>query len=495
MNLCMLSHGVLSVHRLTSDIAAERHYSIMKSTIDYSLQSAVVSALTRPAGSVTQQLPFACSSGNCTWEPFESLAVCSVCHDLKEELSRFKHSGKLAYWLTMNDVPSPSFTGRGTAFGLPNGHFISNVDGWAFDHSFNETVAGSATGGVVQMSTFGTPYASWTSSFTGMPNLIWAMSMIKVLPNWKNPSEAWPNLPIEAKECALTYCVNEYRSSVVNGTLFETVLSNLTTRQRDPGSWQVDTSGYGTMDSITADSLAFNSFYSWFRRTDLMLGDDFNISQPSINSISSFFQNNFAADLSAHDYYINYTWSDGYPMLNGFYMNNGDAQWQPGVMEALYSSRDLNETFSTIAQSMSNAIREGSDGAVTSSGESGTQVIYYDIQWPWISLHCFVALIGLIFLILTMMRSKKVGTPMYGSSIPAVIPEEGLVDAVQAMYIKDNMLTLPSHNIAVAGRTHHNPHADGSVTELHDLDPAVLPRPRLRDRDSAEDGLLQGPLM
>jgi hypothetical protein len=152
--------------------AEESHSPIMTTTIDFSLQSAIVSGLTRPADSVTQQLPFVCASGNCTWEPFESLAVCSVCHDVESTLSRFEHSGRLPYYLTINDVSSPAYADHGTAFKLPNGHFISNVDGWAFNHPVNETVAGTATGGILYMSTFGTTNASLTSSFAGMPNLI-----------------------------------------------------------------------------------------------------------------------------------------------------------------------------------------------------------------------------------------------------------------------------------------------------------------------------------
>jgi len=99
------------------------------------------------------------------------------------------------------------------------------------------------------------------------------------------------------------------------------------------------------MNQSDANSLAFNSYYSWFPRTDLRLGDQFNISQSAINSIGSFFGSNFATDLSAHKYYINSTYSDGWPMLNGFYMDNGDTQWAPGVMEALYGSKDLPQFY------------------------------------------------------------------------------------------------------------------------------------------------------
>jgi hypothetical protein len=280
------------------------------------------------------------------------------------------------------------------------------------------------------------------------------MSMIKVLPNLDDPSATWPNLPMEAKECALTYCVNRYSSSIVNGTLSEMVSSNLSTYQRDPRSWQVDTSGYGTMNATMANSLAYDSYYSWFRRTDLRLGDKLNVSQSAVNSISHFLQSNFAADLSdISTTYVNHTYSAGYPMLNGFYMNNGDAQWRPGTMEAFYYSNNFSSTFGALAKSMSNAIRDGHDVAETiMTGLSGVQIIYYDIEWPWISLHCFVTLIGMVFLIMTMLRSKKVDAPMYGSSIPAIIPEGGFVKAVQATEIRGRMLVIPDQGTMAQGR-------------------------------------------
>ena len=178
-----------------------------------------MSGLTRPVESVTQQLAFSCPSSNCTWDPFDSLAVCSVCNNLNASLYQYDDKGELASRLAVYTGSSPSFRNGGTAFRLPNGHYITNIDGWAFNHRANETVAETATGGVVFMSTFGTPYAVWTNSFKSIPNLIWTLSMIRVLPSLSDRSATWPNLPVEAMECALTYCVNRYTSSVINGTL------------------------------------------------------------------------------------------------------------------------------------------------------------------------------------------------------------------------------------------------------------------------------------
>jgi len=140
---------------------------------------------------------------------------------------------------------------------------------------------------------------------------------------------------------------------------------------------------------------------------------------------------------------------------------------------------------------MSNSLREGNDGAVTWAGQSGTQIIYYDIEWPWISLHCLVIMIGVVFLVLTMIRSKKVEAPMYGSSIPAIFPHGSYVDAVQAVDIKDQMFEI-RQSIARGGETRRRIDPNDSSTELHDMGATNIPRVRLRDRDSFEDGLLQG---
>ncbi|KAL1636988.1 hypothetical protein SLS58_009514 [Diplodia intermedia] len=75
----------------------------------------------------------------------------------------------------------------------------------------------------------------------------------------------------------------------------------------------------------------------------------------------------------------------------------------------------------SMARSMGNAIRAGSDNSLVQSGKSGTTKTYYQISWPWISLHCMVEIAGASFIVLTILRTRRVQAPIWKSSALAVL--------------------------------------------------------------------------
>lgn len=52
------------------------------------LKAAVYNGLFAENGKPWLSLPFACSTGNCTFEPFDTLAVCYSCVDMSEYMTR-----------------------------------------------------------------------------------------------------------------------------------------------------------------------------------------------------------------------------------------------------------------------------------------------------------------------------------------------------------------------------------------------------------------------
>lgn len=57
------------------------------------LKAAVYNGLFAENGKPWLSLPFTCQTGNCTWEPFDTLAVCSSCVDMSVYMSRFCANG------------------------------------------------------------------------------------------------------------------------------------------------------------------------------------------------------------------------------------------------------------------------------------------------------------------------------------------------------------------------------------------------------------------
>lgn len=361
---------------------------------------------------VIQQGRFNCPTGNCTWPPFESLAVCNRCTDVAARLESI--------------VPSTEISSSVTSFRLPNGLYLSNANGWEYGTA-NTNVMGEGVliNGGIMMTTLGTANATETISAYDLDTLIWSMSMIRVSPD--GPTVVWPDLPLTAMECTLFYCVNSYKFEVSNGTL--TVASEqITDARRAEDSWKTDDYFENTLNESALESIAFQSLSEIVSRTDLMLvspasGSRFNISQIAIDSISYYYQSTFASGLCDFDI------SDSKRgWLNGYYLNTTGIQYEPSIMQGLFASQDLNATFTALAASMSNAIRTGADETFDGilqvvMGSKGDLTTFYRVVWPWISLHCFIVVTGVMFLLLTIRENKNHGlsVPMWKSSSLAVL--------------------------------------------------------------------------
>lgn len=395
---------------------------------DLSMQSSILYGLDQAMENVIQQGSFNCPTGNCTWPPFESLAVCNRCADVRGRLERIVSDSGQYSGLGEDKDSVAIIADSGTAFRLPNGLYLDNANGWKYGTARTNvtTIRGfeGEISGAVIMTTLGTANATETMSAYDVDTLIWSMSMIRAIPD--ATSVAWPDLQLSAMECALFYCVNNYEFKVSDGTLTvanEQVLD----AERAKGSWDAGNFIESLNESVL-ESIAFHQYYSGVHRTDLTLvspgsGRQFNISQAAVDSISSYYQSTFASEL--HDLSISNSETGRF---NGYFMNSSQIQYKPSVMQALFASQDLNATFTTLAASMSNAIRTGSDEPLDGienivTGSKGELTTFYRVVWPWISLHCFIVITGMVFLLHTVRANKRHGwvVPAWKSSSLAVL--------------------------------------------------------------------------
>ncbi|KAH8777845.1 hypothetical protein F5883DRAFT_627033 [Diaporthe sp. PMI_573] len=427
---------------------------------DLSMQSAILYGIDQPMENVFQQGSFNCPTGNCTWPPYESLAVCNRCTDITARLESIVSKADQYHMEFHTNIADPTISNCGTAFRLPNGLYLDNVNGWKYVDA------------AVLMTTLGTANDNETISAHDMDTLIWSMSMIRVSPD--ATSVAWPHLPLSAMECALFYCVNSYEFKVSNGSLTATI-DQVLDAKRAADSW-VNELSFEASDESTFESIAYeqNSFIA--PHTDLMLvspetRNRFNISQPAVDGISSYYQSTFASKL--FDFNIN---DAKRGRLNGYYVNSSISyDYEPSVMQTLFASQDLNTTFTTLAASMSNAIRTGSDATFDGvpnivTGSKGELITFYRVVWPWISLHCFIVVTGVMFLLLTVRENRKHGraVPMWKSSSLAVLNRgqevAGILSGMQTLEQMEAMSKTSQVILFDKG-------AEGSSLEQIDFDP------------------------
>lgn len=415
----------------------------VKVDTDLSMQSAILYGLDQPIDNIIQQGAFSCPTGNCTWPPFESLAVCNSCTDLSSSLQRIVSDGNQVMYLkkdnNLNTLANPQ--NSGTAFQIPSGLYLDNVNGFRPD-LFNVGYH------AMMLATLGTTDPSETTSTLELDTLIWSMSMIRTDPNAANISAVWPNFPISAIECALYYCIKSYNITVSSGIIQE-VSKRVPGISRVRDSWDVAEGYAGLMNKSNINSIAFDNFVSAIPRSDLALfspasGNLFNISSAAVNSISYHFQSMFASG----PYTLNITETPPVAgRLNGYYMRSTQLEYEPSVMQALFSSTDLNATFTAVAASMSNALRTGADGSfdgvsISVIGEKGELTTYYRIVWPWICLHCFIVIAGAVFLGITICENRRYGrmVPLWKSSSLAIASHgEVVTDVLSGMQTTKEM--------------------------------------------------------
>jgi len=400
---------------------------------DFSMQSAVLYGINERVDAVTQQSPFKCPTGNCTWPAYESLAVCSQCYDVSSGFERIKKYGTLFEDLHEVGLGFPAGVfGNSTVFRLPNGLMIDNLDGWNPNgHSTGE--AKIAVNATVLMTTLGTGNTSQTVSMQAVDTLIWSTTMLRTDPDPKKPRAVWPNIPVMATECAVFYCVKKYETAVTNGVLVEHA-SRVANTTRSPNSWLPLNAGLAKgLREDRFKTLQFDHYFSSLERSDLMLvsgasGRTFNVSQSAIDSISSFFQQTLATGLRTY----NKTSFTAAGQLNGWYLTdeNKIAQYKPSLNQALYSTKNLAPTFTSLAASMSNALRRGADdnyhgNSKVHTGEKEVVTFFYRVEWPWIVVHGLSAVLGSLFIALTIWKNRD--TEAWGSSSLATMSRGVLV--------------------------------------------------------------------
>ncbi|KAK2609213.1 hypothetical protein QQS21_002295 [Conoideocrella luteorostrata] len=412
-------------------------YESVTAVPETSMQAAISMALLNPSTFMNQWAGIQCPAANCTWPAFDSLGVCQKCRDLTSHLVKSDYEPQ---------VPNLS----SSSWGLPNGIQLSNWNSCPFNLSVNdcavtwneELKTKSYPSAQSYFMGFGTGNPNWTFTMGQLDTLIWSITAVHV--DYRkvkddNSSFIWPDVPVIAKECALYYCVKQISSAVVNGKVTENQIE-LTDAVRDFESWKpVSQNSSGNQPNQTATSLEF--YRDVRRKYDLSLyfpGNHtkpvYNVSDNAVFSLSSYFQSSYAFGYDAHN--------------ESYYNDNYRANWNCAVFSkghrwpprfgALWgdSRHDLEESFSIIAQTMTNEMRRvssinasegymeldqqssgyqypvflippGGRSTAVVNGSRGFPVIRYHVVWGWLSYHVVFFASGVFFFLATLYYSAS----------------------------------------------------------------------------------------
>lgn len=409
---------------------------------DVGMTAALIKGLYNETTNLESTASFLCPSGNCTWTPYTTLAICSRCNDVTSLLERNSSYGDSSH-VTINR-PNQLITANYTKYTLPYVS-LSNFDTGKLFPAYMAAAAVSNPG--------------LTVSFQEDNTLIAAVAIIRAASVYNGSN--WSDTPVRATECALSFCTSAYSARVDNGILTESVLGSWSNRDLNSYAyipshlWTMSDEKFQVYEDYNNHSLRNTAFD--FGRSDLQLRitkDEaiekslppdstllFNISQSAVESISySFTDQLFTAG--------QVTWP--YPS----WVTNPDARIK-GILDPLIAqalgtiqTEDYPGFFENMAHTVTSFMRDYSN--TTQIGAQNEWVIHIRVQWEYLILPALVIVGSCLVLLFTMLETKSRRIEPWKSdvlatfihSIDAEIRERLKTDDIQgqARHLAKNMI-------------------------------------------------------
>ncbi|KAI6081849.1 hypothetical protein F4821DRAFT_16645 [Hypoxylon rubiginosum] len=319
--------------------------------------------LTSPSSRNTLQPQPACSSGNCTYPDFDSLAVCSACANITDYLMPESHiNGSSGTW----------------SWALPNNFSTSE-----------EFYEGGSSGSSLVVSTGGKYHPLALQA--GLP-IVNITAIQPCVDADGRPCDAI------AQECMLYWCLNRYRAKVIQGVYYEDVL---------------DTVKYGRTinpDLLENDTYVFQTNYS---NPEYSTADNRNSAPFSVSKWGSA----ALTDLLAQDLQVD-IWSDDFGSIDDFLeMADGYSAFPniPLNMAPFFEAMSISLTTSV----KSNLYDEA--GTQFVMGQATKTVSMVRVRWAWISLPISLQVVTLGLLCYVVANTSRQKLPVWKNSILATI--------------------------------------------------------------------------
>lgn len=347
------------------------------------------------AAAVSLDMNPSCPTGNCTFPPFQSLAICSTCEDVSQTLIRTCPNG--------NDSSYCQFS-------LPNGLKINKTD------LADDLLGLVATSGYLDQLQNSTQYGNTFFTFTRI-RALHPEDEVNYISTLNN---------VSATQCLLYWCVNTYKAQVTSGQLYEEVKA----------SWYSNATEW------------------WFDRRGAMNDERIDLIPPPLaNHTNSTANPNFTVgylpSLGISEFLASkLTLSNSYaPGPDGSSFgpdetNNASSFTNSQDLLRIFRDSDMDRLFESLAKSMTRNIRDAnaSNQAMSSDGFTGPlpgvglangtasyDHIYVSVRWGWLTLSVALVLLTINFLILTIFQSTRHDVAPWKSS-PVPLLFHGLDD-------------------------------------------------------------------
>ena len=303
-----------------------------------------------------------CNSGNCTWEPYAVLGLCSHCLDVTEHAKSDRRCG--------DD-------------GLCKQYAIDGNDPYILYDPSDLLGLGSWTGIRVNSKT-----SNWTARTDGrIPDPLFAMESIRY--NQRG-------VPTQAFECSMTFCARTRKASSINGRLSTKEIA-IEYPVPEPARLALDQAG----DDWTVD----------FSPTKIQASNTqsrFTVDNNTASTLRWLLTDSLLASFKIGDFYLMTVVFDDevsidYSAINLLFNTTDDV---PKLMDRAALG------FTDFMQNKSTSTVEGNAGVLQ------TRV---RVRWPWITYPSAILALGFLFLVSTIFATKAAKMMIWKTSIIALL--------------------------------------------------------------------------
>ncbi|KAK3395213.1 hypothetical protein B0H63DRAFT_386978 [Podospora didyma] len=331
------------------------------------LKAAVYNGMFAENGKPWLGLPVNCQTGNCTWEPIETLAVCYSCVDMSEYIERF----------CSNDT-------SGCGWSLPSGARLnSSAQVLSMTSLFPGSAAKSSYSTIMKLIFMG------SEAQGGKPDVV----------------QPW------ARQCTLSSCVQTLRSEMVNGNLNETIISQ-TTNDTIPSN---DARIKGVAEPVLITSNTTNTVYTMKAEAMLAIESWFTmLFRNGTASRNTKFTNQTMNNLPGSAIVVNLTVG----------ISSGVTFFDTDMVQAFYWNyyeypRGIDMLMSDLAISMTASIRAVSGKMV--NGTSLSTETFVSVRWGFVTIPVLAVLLGSAFLVMAVIKTLTSGAKPWKTSALAML--------------------------------------------------------------------------
>ncbi|KAJ0165865.1 hypothetical protein CTA2_9699 [Colletotrichum tanaceti] len=331
-------------------------------------KAAVYNGLFAENGKPWLSLPVNCQTGNCTWEPFETLGVCNTCVDMSEFMVR-----------SCEDDSAPEGDMTECGWSVPVGAKLkTHADVFSMTPIFPQ----------------------------GLGDMSYSTIMKLVFMGSENQGGTAGHLAPWARQCTLQACVQTLSSSVVNGELKETILhveTNDTVATATQESLEpIHISGGTTKISYPINMKVMMGMRSWF--SDLFRNGSASRNREVINK--------------------NITTPDNVIVNLTVGISSGETFFDTDIVQAFYWNyyeypAGIDMLMNDLATSVTVSFRSFNGTNVT--GVAHAVESYIHVEWSFLTLPLFTVLLTVLFLCASIYQTYRHKASLWKSSVLATL--------------------------------------------------------------------------